>query len=187
MKSAEEAKALATKITAGALPFKLTSNNHSAISPTMGSGALDVMIKAAALAFILVCLFMLFYYRVPGIVAIFALLLQTVLQLLSISIPQYTLTLPGIAAIILSIGMGVDANVITSERIKEELNAGKSLNAAISAGFTKAFSAVFDGNITVIIVGVIIMIFGSSTMHSFAYSLITGVIFNFVGGVQHQD
>jgi protein-export membrane protein SecD len=94
-----------------------------------------------------------------------------------------TLTLTGIAGVILSIGMGVDANVIVSERISEELKSGKTLAGAIAAGFKGAFSSVFDGNITVLIVGVILMIFGSGSLLSFAYSLLTGIFFNFVAGV----
>ncbi len=179
----EEAVVLANRINAGALPFALESSNYNAISPSMGSGALDVMVDAGILAFILICLFMLFYYRLPGLVAIFALTLQVAGQLLALSIPQYTLTLPGIAAVILSIGMGVDANIITAERIKEEIADGKPVRSAIDAGYHKAFSAVFDGNITVIIVAVILMIFGSGTMISFGYSLLTGAILNFVCGV----
>ena len=183
MENAEAAKKLADKINSGALPFSLESNNYSTISPTMGSGALDIMIWAGLIAFILVCLFMLIYYRLPGFVAIFALTLQVIGMLLALSIPQYTLTLPGIAAIILSIGMGVDANIITSERIKEEINDGKSVKAAIDTGFHKAFSAVFDGNITVMIVAIVLMVFGSGEMLSFGYSLLTGSIFNFIFGI----
>lgn len=183
MENAEQAKDLADKINSGALPFSLESRNYSTISPTMGSGALDVMVQAGIIAFILVCLFMLVYYRLPGFVAIFALILQVIGMLLALSIPQFTLTLPGIAAVILSIGMGVDANIITSERIKEEINDGKSVKAAIDTGFHKAFSAVFDGNITVMIVAVILMVFGSGEMLSFGYSLLTGSIFNFIFGI----
>ncbi len=179
----EEAKRLSDQISSGALPFSLKSENNSTISPTLGRSALDVMINAAILAFILVCLFMLLYYRLPGFVAIFALSLQVIGQLLALSVPQFTLTLPGIAAVILSIGLGVDANIISTERIKEEIRDGKSVGAGIDAGFHKAFSAVFDGNITVAIVAIILMKFGSGTMISFGYSLLTGVILNFLAGV----
>lgn len=183
MKNAEEARALASKINSGSLPFSLESKNYNAISPIMGTGALDVMVYAGICAFIVICLFMVIKYRLPGFVAVFALMLQVACQLLALSVPQFTLTLPGIAAVILSIGMGVDANIITSERIREEIAEGKSVGAAIDAGFHKAFSSVFDGNITVIIVAVILMIFGSGTMLSFGYSLLTGVILNFLCGV----
>jgi protein-export membrane protein SecD len=99
------------------------------------------------------------------------------------SMPQMTLTLTGIAGIILSIGMGVDANVIVSERISEEIKSGKSVASAISAGFTNAFSSVFDGNITVLIVAFILMTIGSGSLLSFGYTLFTGIVFNFIAGV----
>ncbi len=183
MKSVEEAKSLSDKINSGALPFSLVSKNHSTITPTMGSGALDVMVTAGIISFIAVCLFMIFYYRIMGVVACFAILLQISVQMLALSIPQVTLTLTGIAGIILSIGMGVDANVIISERIIEELNEGRTLGYSIDTGYSKAFSAVFDGNITTIAAAVIMMIFGTGSMLSFGYTLMVGCILNFVSGV----
>ena len=183
MANATEAKALSEKINSGALPFSLISRSHNTISPTLGSGALDVMVKAGICAFLLICIFMLLYYRLPGFVACIALLMQVTGQLLALSIPQFTLTLPGIAGVILSIGMGVDANIIIAERIKEELLEGKTLSAAIDSGFKRAFASVFDGNITVMIVALILMWLGSGAMLSFAYSLLTGVILNFIAGV----
>jgi len=183
IKSLSEAKSLSDKINSGSLPFSLIAKNSNIISPTLGSGALSVMILAGEVAFVLVCLFMLLYYRLPGFVACIALALQVVGQLLALSIPQYSLTLPGIAGVILSIGMGVDANVIVSERIKEEINSGKTLQGAINSGFHRAFSSVFDGNITVIIVAVMLLIFGSGATLSFGYTLLWGVIMNFLAGV----
>jgi protein-export SecD/SecF family membrane protein len=181
--STEEAKDLSDKINSGALPFSLVSKNHSTITPTLGSGALDVMIKAGMLAFAFVCLFMIFYYRILGFVACLAIILQISIQMLALSIPQVTLTLTGIAGIILSIGMGVDANVIIAERIREELRAGRSLGYCIDTGYKKAFSAVFDGNITTIAAAIIMMIFGTGSMLSFGYTLMVGCILNFVSGV----
>ncbi|MDR1131508.1 MAG: protein translocase subunit SecD [Oscillospiraceae bacterium] len=178
-----EAKELAAKINSGSLPFSMIAHDANIISPTLGLDALGVMILAGQVAFGLVCLFMLLYYRLPGFVACIALVLQVVGQLLALSIPQFTLTLPGIAGVILSIGMGVDANVIVSERIKEELNAGKTLRSAIDAGFHRAFASVFDGNITVIIVSVVLIALGSGSMLSFGYTLLCGVIMNFLAGV----
>ena len=179
----QEATDLANKINSGSLPFSLEAHDANIISATLGSDALKVMVLAGEIAFALVCLFMLLYYRLPGFVACIALMLQVVGQLLALSIPQFTLTLPGIAGVILSIGMGVDANVIVSERIKEELNSGKTLSSAIDAGFHRAFSSVFDGNVTVIIVSIVLMIFGSGSMLSFGYTLLCGVLMNFVAGV----
>jgi len=181
--SSAEANDLAAKINAGALPFALSVKSNSTINATLGKGALDIMVKAGIVAFAAVCLFMLLYYRLPGFVAVIALTLQVACQLLALSVPQFSLTLPGIAGIILSIGMGVDANVIISERIKEEIRSGKTIDGAIQAGFKKAFSSVFDGNITVMIVAIILMIFGSGVMLSFGYSLLTGVLLNFLCGV----
>ena len=183
MRSTAEAVALADKIAAGALPFSMVTRNHSTISPTLGMGALDIMVTAGAVAFGVICLLLLAYYRLPGFVACLALLMQVSGQLLALSLPQITLTLPGIAGIILSIGMGVDANIIISERISEEMQVGRPLDGAIGAGFKRAFSSVFDGNITVMIVAVILMLLGSGAMLSFAYSLLTGVILNFAAGV----
>jgi len=141
------------------------------------------MVKASIIAFAFVCIFMILYYKLLGFVSWFALLLQISVQLLALSIPQITLTLPGIAGIILSIGMGVDANVIISERIREELRDGATLGSAIDIGYHKAFSAVFDGNITSIATSIILMIFGTGSILSFAYTLMVGCILNFVSGV----
>ncbi len=178
-----EAKSLADKINSGALPFSLVTKSYNTISPTLGTGALNVMLNAGLIAYILICVLLIVYYRVPGFVACIALTIQIAGQLLAISIPQMTLTLTGIAGIILSIGMGVDANVIASERISEEIKSGKSVSSAIASGFSNSFAAVFDGNVTVLIVAFILMIFGSGALLSFAYSLFTGIVFNFVAGV----
>lgn len=183
IQTAEEAVDLSAKINAGSLPFSLISKNHSTISPTVGEGALDVMVKAGLIAFALICVFMILYYRLMGFVACFGILLQLAIQLLSLSIPQITLTLPGIAGMILSLGMGVDANVIISERVREEMKLGKSLGAAIVSGYHRAFSAVFDGNITSMIVAIVLMILGSGAMKSFGYTLLIGTALNFLCGV----
>lgn len=181
--SYEEAKALADKINSGALPFSMITKNYSTISPTLGAGALNIMVLAGLIAFGIICVLLISYYRLPGFVACIALLIQVSGQILALSVPQMTLTLEGIAGIILSIGMGVDANVIVSERISEEIKSGKSVASAITSGFKNAFSSVFDGNITVLIVAFILMAMGSGSLLSFAYSLFTGIVFNFIAGV----
>lgn len=181
--TAETAHDLAQTINAGALPFALEATSSSTISPMLGQDSLRVMVMAGAVAFILICLFMLLYYRLPGLVACFSLLAQVSGILLAVSIPQQTLTLQGIAGIILSIGMGVDANVIIAERIKEEIRGGAPLPLALSQGFQRAFSSVLDGNVTVAIAAIVLMIFGSGTMLSFGYSLLVGVILNGITGV----
>ena len=200
--TASEASDLANKITAGALPFKLTTTSFNTINPTLGSSSLRAMAIAGCIAFGLVCIFMLIVFRLPGFVAIIALLGQIGLSFAAVSgyfpfINSFTMTLPGIAGIILSIGMGVDANIITASRIKEELYLGKTIDGAIQKGDDNSFCAIFDGNITVIIVALILMgvfgptnilsmIFGPSTtgsIYSFGYTLLIGIIGNFVFGV----
>ena len=183
LQSYEEAKSLSDKINAGALPYAMETKNFSTISPSLGSSALNIMVMSGAAAFLCICLFMIVVYRLPGMVACVGLLLQTSLQLLAISFPQYTLTLPGIAGIILSIGMAVDANIIISERIGEELGGGSTLIEAVKKGYKRAFTSVLDGNITSAIVAVILMIFGSGTMLSFGYTLLVGLVINVAVGV----
>jgi protein-export SecD/SecF family membrane protein len=181
--SLKEASDLAQKIAAGALPFSMEARNYSTISPTLGAGALNIMVTAGIIAFLLISILLIIYYKLPGVIACIALLIQVTGQLLALSIPQISLTLPGIAGVILSIGMGVDANIIIGERISEEIKSGRKTHTAIAAGFKNAFSSVFDGNITVMIVAIILMILGSGAMLSFAYSLLTGVLLNFLAGV----
>lgn len=181
--SLEEAKTLANQINSGALPFALVTENYSAISPSLGSNALEVMVLAGIVAFIAICIALILYYRLSGVIAAISLLLQVTGQLILLTWPQFSITLPGIAGIILSIGMGVDANVIVSERIREELKTGKTMLAAVASGFKMAFSSIFDGNITVLIVAFVMMYFGSGAILSFAYTLLFGIIMNFVAGV----
>lgn len=176
------AEDLANKINAGALPFSLETRSFSTISPSLGQNALQVMMYAGLVAFILVCLFMIIFYKLPGVVACLTLLFQMILQLLAISIPQYTLTLPGMAGVILSLGMAVDANIIIAERISEEIRNGETVKSAVASGYKRAFTSVLDGNVTTAIVAIVLMIFGSGTMLSFGYTLLIGVIVNcFVG------
>ena len=206
----ESAKALADKINAGSLPFKLETTSTNIISATLGEGAKTAMLIAGCIAFVIIAIYMMIIYRLPGFVASIALFGQVVGTIACISgffgnIDSFTLTIPGIAGIILAIGMGVDANVITAERIKEELNNGKTLNGAIELGYKRAWSAVFDGNITVVFVAVILMgafgptdsIFGTllsplfaafgastaGTIYSLGYTLLVGIILNFVFGI----
>lgn len=183
-RDAKEAGELAATIRSGALPFKLEAVEVNSISPLLGKNALDISVRAGFVALILVWLFMLIYYRLPGILANIALLAHTVIQLLCISWLQLTnLTLPGIAGIILTIGMGVDANVIIFERVKEELRNGKTLRAAIDVGFKRAFTAVLDANMTTLITAVILWIFGTGPLRGFAFTLGLGVILSFLTAV----
>jgi preprotein translocase subunit SecD len=178
-----EAKNLAGLIKSGSLPFKLEAKQVNNISPTLGSNALTVSINAFVVAFILICLFMIFYYRLPGLIASIALLLHTVLELLALSWTHIIVTLPGIAGLILTIGMAVDANVIIFERIKEEMRSGKTLRAAIDVGFKRAFSAILDGNVTTLIAAAVLLKFGTGPIQSFAWTLAIGVILSFLTAV----
>lgn len=182
-RSTEDALDLAATIRSGSLPFGLTPKEVNVISPSLGAGALNVSVQAGVVAFIMVCLFMLGYYRLPGILANIALLAHTVLQLLVISISGITMTLPGIAGIILTVGMGVDANVIIFERIKEEIRNGKTLRTAIDVGFRRAFTAVFDANMTTLITAVVLYIFGTGPIKGFAMTLGLGVFLSFFTAV----
>lgn len=177
--TAETAKALSDKINSGALPFAMEASNYSSVSATMGSHALKIMLLAGMIALVVIILFMSVYYRLPGFVASITLLLQTAGQLLIFHSLNLTLTLPGIAGIILSIGMGVDSNIIIAERIKEELNSGKTLRGSISSGYSRAFSAVLDCNVTTAVIGLLLMFFGTGSMLSFAYTLLIGIFLNF--------
>ena len=200
--TAEEAGTLANQINGGALPFALETASYGAISPTLGQNSLVAMGYAAVIAIIIIALFMIIRYRIPGLVAVIALLGQVGLSIAAITryfpvFDSFTMTLPGIAGIILSIGMGVDANIITAERIKDEFKTGKTLDGAIENGTKNSLSAIIDGNMTVVIVSVILMLvfgpsnilswlFGASTtgtIYAFGYTLLMGVISNFIMGV----
>lgn len=191
--TAEEAKSLADKINGGALPFALEISSLSTISPILGIGARDAMALAGLIAFIVIAVFMIVYYRLPGFVAVVALIGQVAGMFAAITgffgfNSASSLTLPGIAGIILSIGMGVDANVISAERIKEELKSGRTIDGAVKNGFSRGFTAILDSNLTVIIVALILMaVFGTwfgatteGTVYSFGYTLLAGVIMNFI-------
>lgn len=199
---AESATALANKINAGALPFKLETVSSSNISPTLGENSLTAMAYAGVIAFVVIAVIMIAMYRLTGVIAVISLAGQMGLAIAAVSgyfttISSFTMTLPGIAGLILSIGMGVDCNVITAERIKEELKQGRTLDGALERGTKNSLSAIIDGNMTVIIVSVILMlvfgpsnilsiIFGESTtgtIYSFGYTLLVGVIANFIMGV----
>ncbi len=206
----EEAKALADKINGGSLPFKLVTDSFSTISPTLGTGARDAMAVAGLIAFVLICIMVIVMYRLPGVMAAISLAGQVAGTFAAVTgffafNDSFTMTIPGIAGIILAVGMGVDANVITNERIKEELAAGKTIDGALYIGFKRAFSAIFDGNITMLIIAIILMgafgtpdswcsilltpiftWFGVSTagsIYAFGYTLAVGVVLNFLFGI----
>ena len=201
---------MARQINSGALPFALSVDSYSTVSPSLGENSLGAMVLAGLIAFALIVVFMTVLYRLPGFLACIALAGQVAATLAFVSgyfpvFESFTLTLPGIAGIILAIGMGVDANVITAERIKEELKNGKSLDGALKSGFARGLTPIIDGNVTIVIVAALLMgafgptdgfwgkvfnpiffMFGPSTagsIYSFGFTLLTSVLLNFVFGV----
>ena len=206
----EQVVKMARQINSGALPFALKVDSYSTVSPSLGENSLSAMVLAGLIAYALIVVLMTLLYRLPGFLACIALAGQVAATLAFVSgyfpvFESFTLTLPGIAGIILAIGMGVDANVITAERIKEELNNGKSLDGALKSGFARGLTPIVDGNVTIVIVAIVLMgafgpsdglfakalhfvffAFGPSTagtIYAFGYTLLTGVLLNFVFGV----
>ena len=174
--SYEEAEQLATTIRIGALPLTLKQVRSNIVGATLGSDAISTSLKAGAIGIALVFLIMIIVFRIPGLVASFALAFYTILDLLVINLFNVTLTLPGIAGVILSVGMAVDANVIIFTRIKEELADGKSVKQAVKGGFHNALSAIIDGNVTTLIAALVLGIFGTGTIKGFAITLAIGVV-----------
>lgn len=175
--TAESAQQLAMLIQSGALPLDIEQIEVRTISATLGEDALSTSMTAAVIGVLLVIVFMLVIYRLPGVMASLALLIYILIDLFLLAvIPGVQLTLPGIAGIVLSIGMAVDANIIIFERMKEEMRAGKTVRASVESGFKRAFSAILDSNITTIIAGLVLMIFGAGTIKGFAITLTIGVV-----------
>lgn len=174
--TAESAKTLAEQINIGQLPFSLEEVSMSSVGPQLGEKALSTSIEAGAIGVVLVMLFMIIIYRLPGFVASIALVFYTALDLVILSVMHTNLSLPGIAGIILSIGMAVDADVIIFERMKEELANGKTVRGAIDSGFHRAFTAIFDSNVTTLIAAVVLYFMGTGTVKGFAITLGIGVL-----------
>ena len=175
-KSIEDAKALATTLRIGSLTLTLHEISSNVVGATLGSNAIRTSLIAGGIGLALVILFMIIVYALPGLVAGLALLIYTGLELVMLNAFDLTLTLPGIAGIILSIGMAVDANVIIYARIREEIAAGKSVRNAITSGFKKAFSAIFDGNITTLIAAAVLGVLGTGSVQGFAMTLALGIV-----------
>lgn len=176
MTSYEQAETLATQIRIGSLSLKLEELESSVVGAQLGSQAIASSLKAAAVGLLLVILFMIVVYALPGVAASVALLIYTGLVIVTLYLFEITLTLPGIAGIILGIGMAVDANVIIFARIREEIATGKTVSSAVKIGFQKAMSAILDGNITTLIAAVVLMGLGSGTVKGFAYTLMIGIV-----------
>ena len=172
----EEAETLATQIRIGSLSLQLSELESSVVGPQLGSQAISTSLKAGAIGLAIVMVFMIIMYAVPGIAASLALAIYTTLVIATLYLFEITLTLPGIAGIILGIGMAVDANVIVFARVREEIATGKSVQTSMKIGFQKAMSAILDGNITTLIASVVLMALGSGTVKGFAYTLMIGII-----------
>lgn len=179
----EEADDLASTIKIGALPLTLTELSSQVVGAKLGSDALRTSLIAGAIGLGFIFLIMIIVFRFPGFIASLALACYTILELFFLNTLHITLTLPGIAGIILSIGMAVDANVIIFTRIKEEIGAGKTVKSAVKDGFDKALSAIIDGNVTTIIAGIVLLLMGTGTVKGFARTLILGIVLSMISAL----
>jgi protein-export membrane protein SecD len=172
----ESVQWLANLISSGRLPFTLTEVESRNVGPLLGEEALETCLKAGAIGLLLVMLFMIVIYKLPGLISAIVLIGYVAVVCLILGGLRVNLSLPGIAGIVLSIGMAVDANVVIFERIKEELNSDKSLKASIASGFNRAFTAIFDANITTIIAAGVLYWFGTGPIKGFALTLFIGIV-----------
>jgi protein-export membrane protein SecD len=172
----KEATDLVTVLQFGSLPFPIKELSNVTISATLGEQFFSQSLLAGAIGILLVILFMLIYYRLPGVIASFALVYYTLVVLALFRLIPVTLTLAGVAGFVLSIGMAVDANILIFERMKEEMRVGKSLPAAVEAGFGRAWNSILDSNVSSLITALILFLFGSSTIRGFGLVLIIGVL-----------
>jgi protein-export membrane protein SecD len=179
----QSAKELSTLLNSGALPVPLDIVQSSRVEPTLGQDSVRRSLVAGAVGLLLVALFMILYYRLPGVIAVLALLFYTTLTYALFRLVPVTLTLAGIAGFILSIGMAVDANVLTFERLKEELRNGKSLRVALDEGRRRAFPSIFYSNAATILTALILFYFGTGTVKGFALTLMLGVAVSFFTAV----
>jgi preprotein translocase subunit SecD len=183
MDTPSEARLLEIVLKAGALPAPVTIIERRSVGPSLGEDSIHAGLTSTMLAFILTALFMVIYYKNAGVVADFALLFLVLFTLGVMAAFQATLTLPGIAALVLSIGVAVDTNVLVYERIREELEGGKTLRAAIDAGYKKAFTAIFDSNVTTLLTATVLYQFGTGPIQGFALTLIIGVLASLFSGL----
>ena len=174
--SDEEAVNIAAKIQSGALPLELTQQKVDKVSATLGQDAVSSSVKAAMIGILLIMLLMIFRYRLNGLIASWALTIYTILLFMLIALFGIQLTLPGLAGVVLGIGMAVDANVIIFERFNEEVRKGRSVKAAVRAGFKNAMSAILDANVTTLIAAIVLLFFGTGSIQGFAKTLLLGVV-----------
>jgi len=181
--STDEAKAMAKYLNAGALPFPLKEISSFSVSPSLGEEALSKTLYSGLIAFVLIAVFMLAWYRIPGLIAMIALVMYTYLLFGVVNFMGITLTLPGLAALILGVGMAVDVNIIAAERMKDEFQSGKSLLSAVIMGQKRSMPTIIDANITSIIAGVLMYWFGTGAIKSFAVAHIISVLATFLTAV----
>jgi preprotein translocase subunit SecD len=168
---------------AGALPVPLNIKSERTVGPSLGEDSIRKGVSATVIGMILVVLFMIMYYKAAGVIADFALVINMVALMAGLAAFRATLTLPGIAGIILTMGMSVDANVLIFERIREELRTGKTVRAAIDAGYARAFRTIIDANITTLITAAILYNFGSGPVKGFAITLFMGIMISMVTAI----
>ena len=179
----EEAKLLVGRLNSGALPVPIELLSSQTIGPTLGAETLGAGIRAGLFGLLAVMVFMVFWYRVPGVVASLALIIYALMNLVIFKLVGVTLTAAGIAGFILSLGMAVDGNILIFERMKEELRSGKNLHDAIRDGFARAWAAIWDGNVTAIISAAILFWFGTSLVEGFALTFGLGVVLSMVSSI----
>ena len=176
--SAEEASNIALLLRSGSLPVELEEMETRSVGPLLGENALRLSLIAGVIGFAIVIIYMLFFYRFAGLVAMVSLAFYLAMVLIILALIRTTITLPGLAGLILTIGMAVDANVLIYERIKEELRSGRTILTAINAGFERAFTAIIDANITTIIAGLVLFVVASGSIRGFALVLLVGMVVN---------
>ena len=181
--SLEEAKTLVQRLNAGALPVPIKLISQQTVDASLGKDSIQKSVTAGLIGIILLALFMIIYYRLPGVVSVFALLVYSMIVLSLFKLIPITLTLSGIAGFILSIGMAVDANILISERIKEEIRKGKPMTIAVEEGFARAWSSIFDSNVSTIITCIILAYFGTGMIEGFAITLGLGVILSMFSAI----
>lgn len=179
----EEAQELVDLLNAGALPIKLVEVQSYAVDASLGQASLMQSMEAGVYAILLIFIFVIGFYRLPGLVAVITLISYAYLVLLTFSLMHVTLTLPGLAAFLLGIGMAVDANIIMNERIRDELRLGKSIPSAVRSGSKSSFATILDANLTTIIAGIVLFYFGTAGVKGFAVSLIAGIVVSFLTAV----
>lgn len=179
----EQASQLATLIRAGALPVEMTELQTSVIGPTLGLEAYERSIKAGGIALLLIMIFMIVIYKLPGLISAIGIIVYTLLVIITMIGIGVKLTLPGIAGLILSIGMAVDANVLIFERIREEIKIGKTVRTSVESGFKRALTSVLDSNITTLVAGIVLYYFGIGPIKGFGVTLIIGIIASMITAV----